>query len=198
MADPAKARRTDAELWAELEALPANQKGEIIDGELYTMPRPRPRHARVATVLGRYVGGAFDFDEDGPGGWVILVEPGIELPSAPEIAPDVAGWRRERFAWPEGDEPLRLVPDWVCEVLSPSNAAYDRGVKFPFYARAGASWLWVVDPRDRTVEVRKLDGGRWSVIGTFAGDEPMCAEPFDAIEIPLSLLWVGPDTQVPT
>ena len=71
-------------------------------------------------------------------------------------------------------------------------------MKFPFYARAGVSWLWVVDPRDRTVEVRKLDGGRWSVIGTFAGDEPMCAEPFDAIEIPLSLLWVGPDTQVPT
>ena len=68
-------------------------------------------------MLGRYVGGAFDFDEDGPGGWVILVEPGIELPSAPEIAPDVAGWRRERFAWPEGDEPLRLVSDWVCEAL---------------------------------------------------------------------------------
>lgn len=189
MGDPAKAKRTDAELWAELQALPSNLKGEIIDGELHVMPRPRPRHMRVATVLGRYVGGPFDFDEGGPGGWVIIVEPGIELPSAPEVAPDVAGCRRERFKWPEDDQPLRLVPDWVCEVLSPSNAAYDRRIKFPFYARVGVSWLWIVDPRDRTVEICRLENGRWSVVGTFAGDESMRAEPFEAVEIPLSRLW---------
>ncbi len=189
MGDPAKARRSDAELWAELLALPPNVRGEIIDGELHVMPRPRPRHMRVATVLGRYVGGPFDFDEDGPGGWGILVEPGIELPGAPEVAPDVAGWHRERFAWPAEDEPLRLVPDWICEVLSPSNAAYDRRIKFPFYARVGVSWLWVVDPRDRTVEIRKREGDHWSVIATFAGDEPMRAEPFEVIEVPLARLW---------
>ena len=189
MADPAKAKRSDAELWAELEALPAHLKGEIIDGALHVMPRPRPRHMRVATVLGRYIGGAFDFDEDGPGGWGILVEPGIELPSAPEVGPDLAGWRRERFVWPEGEEPLRIVPDWVCEVLSPSNAAYDRRTKFPFYARIGVSWLWIVDPRDRTVDGCRLENGRWSVVATFADEEPMRAEPFEAIEIPLSRLW---------
>lgn len=192
MGDPAKARRTDAELRAELEALPSNLKGEIIDGELHVMPRPRPRHMRVSSVLGRYVGGAFDYDDDGPGGWIILVEPGIELPSAPEISPDVAGWRRERFVWPAEDEPLTLVPDWVCEILSPSNAAYDRRIKFPLYARAGVSWLWVVDPRDRTVEVRKRGGDHWSVVGVFAGDEPMRAEPFDAIAVPLARLWANP------
>lgn len=189
MGDPAKARRSDAELWAELEALPSNVRGEIIDGELHVMPRSRPRHMRVATVLGRYVGGAFDFDEDGPGGWVILVEPGIELPGAPEVAPNLAGWRRERFTWPSDDEPLRLVPDWVCEVLSPSNAVYDRRIKFPFYARVGVSWLWGVEPRDRTVEVRRREGDHWIVVATFAGEEPMRAEPFDAIEVPLARLW---------
>jgi Uma2 family endonuclease len=120
----------------------------------------------------------------------VLALPGIELPDAPEVAPDVAGWRREAFTWPEDDEPIRLVPDWICEVLSPSNAAYDRRVKFPFYARVGVSWLWVADPRDRTIEVRKLLAGHWSVVATFAGDEPTRAEPFDAIEIPLSQLWV--------
>jgi Uma2 family endonuclease len=189
MGDPAKARRSDAELWKELEALPSNLKGEIIDGELHVMPRPRPRHMRVSSVLGHFIGGAFDYGDGGPGGWVILVEPGIELPGAPEVAPDVAGWRRERFTWPSDDEPLRLVPDWVCEVLSPSNAAYDRTIKFPFYARVGVSWLWVVDPRDRTVEIRRREGDRWIVLSTFAEDEPMRAEPFDAIEIPLARLW---------
>jgi len=191
MANPAKARPTDAELWAELCALPESMKGEIIDGELYAMPRPRARHARINTRLGglmdRALGGD---DDDPPGGWVILIEPGIELPGAPEVAPDIAGWRRERFAWPAENESLCIVPDWVCEVLSPSNARYDRRIKFPFYARVGVSYLWVIDPAEKTVEVRKLEGGRWSVLATFAEDEPMRAEPFEGIEIPLGRLWV--------
>ena len=56
------------ELWARLEALPPNVKGEIIDGELYTQPRPRFRHARATGFLGHHLGGGFDYDEGGPGG----------------------------------------------------------------------------------------------------------------------------------
>lgn len=193
VADPAQARRSEAELKAELDRLPPNVKGEIIAGELYVMPRPRPRHARANAFLGHHIGGAFDFGEGGPGGWIVLVEPGIELPDAAEVAPDLAGWKRERFAWPPEGEPVRLVPDWVAEVLSPSNAAFDRKIKFPFYARVGVSWLWVVDPRDQTIEIRRLDGPHYRIVATFAGDEPMRAEPFDAIEIPLGRLWVDGD-----
>ena len=190
MGERAKARPTEAELRAQLEALPEGVKGEIIDGELFVMPRPRARHARVNTGIGHFLGGAFNFGGDESGGWVILVEPGIELPGAPEVAPDVAGWRRERFAWPTGDDALRIVPDWVCEVLSPSNARYDRRTKFPFYARVGVSWLWVVDPAERTVEIRKLVDGRWSVLATFADDDAMRAEPFEDVEVPVGRLWV--------
>jgi Uma2 family endonuclease len=183
------ARKVD-DLIAELAALPGNVKGEIIDGVLYTQPRPRPRHARFASALERYVGGPFDLDDDGPGGWVILVEPGIELPGAPEVAPDLAGWRRERFKWPEEDQPLRLAPDWVCEVLSPSNKTYDRSVKFPFYARMGIEWLWIVEPREHTVDVQRLVQGNWTASGKFSGADAARLEPFAAVEIPLGRLWV--------
>ena len=191
MADAATARRTDAELWAALEALPEGQKGEILDGELYVQPRPRSRHARINVSLSAQIGRAVDdFDAAGSGSWIILVEPGIELPGAPEVAPDIAGWRRDRFEWPD-DEAIRVVPDWVCEVLSPSNARYDRRVKFPFYARVGLPWLWVADPRDRTIEVRRLENGRWSIVAAFADDDLMRAPPFEEVEIPLARLW-GP------
>lgn len=184
----APARDLDA-LIAELAALPSNVKGEIIDGELYTQPRPRYRHQRSTSALGHYIGGPFDLDGDGPGGWIIIVEPGIELPNSPEVAPDLAGWRRERFTVPAESEPIRIVPDWICEALSRSNASYDRTVKFPYYARVGVEWLWVVDTRDQTLEVRHLVDGTWSVRATFAGDVAMRAEPFDAVEIPLGKLW---------
>ncbi len=189
MGEAARARRTDDELRADLDALPEGQKGEIIDGELYVQLRPRARHARVNSSLAVHLGGALDdYGGAGTGGWIILVEPGIELPNAPEVAPDLAGWRRERFDWVD-DEPIRVVPDWVCEVLSPSNARYDRRLKFPFYARVGVPWLWVVDPRDRTVEVRRLESERWSIVATFVDTEPMRAPPFEEVEIPLARLW---------
>ena len=71
-----------------------------------------------------------------------------------------------------------------------SNAAYDRRTKFPYYARIGVAYLWVVDPAEQTIEVRRLSDGKWLVLCTFAGSEPLRAEPFTAIEIPLARLWV--------
>jgi Uma2 family endonuclease len=137
------------------------------------------------------VGGAFDYDDGGPGGWWILIEPGIELPGAPEVAPDLGGWRREHMPTPpaEGD-PITVVPDWVCEVLSPSNQRWDLLRKFPFYARIGVPWLWVIDPQQRTLEVRELREGAWSVRSTHGDEERVRLPPFEAIEIPLSRMWI--------
>ncbi len=179
------------ELIARLNDLPESQKGEIIDGELFVQPRPRFRHARVTGFLSRHIGGAFDFDDGGPGGWWIVPEPAIELPDAPEVSPDLGGWRRERMpAPPPEDEPLRLVPDWVCEVLSPSNRRWDLKKKFPFYARVGVPWLWVVDPPAETVSVRTLDRGEWKIVREVVGSEAVALQPFELIELPLGRLWL--------
>jgi Uma2 family endonuclease len=185
------AGKTAASLWAELEALPEHLKGEIIDGQLYVQPRPRPRHARGIGFLGHFLGGSFDYDADGPGGWWIVPEPGIELERAPEVSPDLAGWRREGLPRlpPEG-RPFTTVPDWVCEVLSPSNARYDQQTKAPFHASVGVPWLWLVDTRSRLIEVRRLAGGKWRVDAVFSDDPAARIPPFDAIEIPLDRLWV--------
>ena len=182
---------SDAELLARLNALPENQKGEIIEGELFVQPRPRFLHARADAFLTHYIGGPFDMDADGPGGWWILPEPSIELPRAPEVAPDVAGWRRERMPEPPPEgEPITLVPDWVCEVLSPSNRRWDIKKKFPYYARIGVPWLWVVDPPARTISVRRLVSGAWTIVMETEGDESIALDPFAIIELPLGRLWI--------
>jgi len=189
MTDAAHVRLDRSATRADLDKLPPYVKGEILNGVLYTQARPKPGHTRAASVLARRIGGPFDDDPAGPGGWWILDEPGIELPNSPEIAPDIAGWRRERLPELPEDEPIRVVPDWVCEVLSPSNHAYDRRTKFPFYAEVGVGYLWVVDPPARTVEIKKLVDGRWTDIAVFADDEALRAEPFEAVEIALGPLW---------
>ena len=51
------------------------------------------------------------------------------------------------------------------------------------------SHLWLCDPRIRTLEVYRLESGRWSELDTFEGDVKVRAEPFDAIEIDLARIW---------
>lgn len=56
----------------------------------------------------------------------------------------------------------------------------------PIYAR---EHVWLVDPREKTIEVLRLAGEGCSLVGTFGGDQGVRAEPFDATEIPPAFLW---------
>jgi Uma2 family endonuclease len=181
---------------ADLDALPPTWRGEILDGELYAFPRPGAPHVHIETSVGADLSGPFHRGRGGPGGWWILVEPGIQLPRAPEVAPDLAGWRRERLPRLPASGPIAVVPDWVCEVLSSSTRSYDMLVKRPFYAEIGVQHLWYIDPESRTLTVSRLEGGRWLELGIFGGEQVVRAEPFDSIEIPLEPWWeaVNPET----
>jgi Uma2 family endonuclease len=81
------------------------------------------------------------------------------------------------------------VPDWVCEVLSPSTQSYDRKVKARVYAAKGVKHMWLVHPKTRTVEVMRLHEGKWLVLDVYNDQETVRAEPFDAIELDLANLF---------
>lgn len=169
--------------------LPEHLVGEIIGGQLYTSPRPAPKHALVYSNMGYTLGGPFHQGIGGPGGWWIIDEPELHL-GADIVVPDLAGWRRERLPELPDSAWFELPPDWVCEILSPSTAQNDRGVKMPIYAREGVRHLWLIDPDLRTLEAYTLsDNGLWSLLGTLSDDAPVSVEPFDAIEFPLDRLW---------
>lgn len=177
--------------YADLEAAPPHRVAELIDGVLYTFPRPAPRHARASTALGSEIFDPFDRGRNGPGGWHILHEPEIHFrPRERAVVPDLAGWRRERLPRLPEENFFRLAPDWVCEVLSPSTMAHDKARKRPLYAREGVPNLWLVDPVARTLEVHVLGAdGLYNVTGTYHGSARVRAEPFETLELDLALLW---------
>ena len=135
------------------ETAPENLTGEIINGELHTQPRPAGRHGEAGSVLGMHIGSPFRLGNGGPGGWWILDEPEIHfVRDTVVVVPDLAGWRRERMPnIPEGHR-FEVVPDWVCEILSPSTGKKDRAKKLPLYARYGVAHAWLVDPLAQTLE----------------------------------------------
>lgn len=189
MGEPA--RKLEPATIADLEALPPNVKGEIIDGVLYTHARPRARHQALIGHLDRGLGGSFQEGGGRPGGWWILVEPGIEVMGSPEFSPDLAGWRVERMAELPQDTSIQVVPDWVCEVLSPSTRSYDLRTKRAFYARIGVKYLWYVDMDERSLTVSRLYEGKWLELGVYGEDDKVRAEPFEAVELEMEAWWIS-------
>ena len=180
---------------------PAHMVAEVIDGVLHLHPRPAFPHALAFSELGGQLVPAFSRGRGGPGGWVILGEPELHLGPEPDIlVPDLAGWRNERMPVVPRAAFVTLAPDWACEVISPSTGDVDRAEKVPIYARERVAHVWLVDPLLRTLEVLRLDGPTYRLVGTWRGEAKVRAEPFDAIELELGALWArvepepGPST----
>ncbi|MCR2831025.1 Uma2 family endonuclease [Acidithiobacillus ferrooxidans] len=176
--------------YEDLIGLPDNVVGEIIAAQLYVHPCPAPAYARAGSVLGNKVVTPFDQGEGGgPGGWWILDEP--ELPLSEDIfvrtSPAGVGERMPalpKTAW------FEMSPNWVCEVLSPATARTDRVLKVPRYAAAGVADCWLIDPDARTLEAYANQDGRWLLLGTWGGDDVASIDPFAAISLSLSSLWL--------
>ena len=184
--------------YADLERLPENMVGEILDGELFASPRPASPHAVAASNIGGELYGPFGRrgGGGGPGGWWFLLEPELHF-GQDVLVPDLAGWRRERMPRVPDVKAFELPPDWVCEVISPSTARIDRTRKARIYARAGVRHRWYVDPLARTLEVFRLQDRQWLQVAEYDGDVRVRAEPFDAIELDLTHWWLEPDPDAP-
>lgn len=174
-------------------ASPEGEIVEVIDDVAYMQARPRPRHARVVTRLAAQLN-SFD-GGDAPGGWQLLIEPEIHLPRVarkPQIVvPDLAGWTVASMPELPADEAaIKIAPDFVCEVLSPSTAVLDRSIKMPLYGIYSVSYAWLIDPVLHTVEVFRLGADHcWTVVTVVAGDTRVRLAPFEAVEIDLARLW---------
>lgn len=184
-------------LYADLAALPENRVGEIVDGVLYSFPRPALPHRRAQGRVFSQLDQPADDDSSGVrspmGRWILLFEPELHI-AGDVLVPDIAGWRRERMPELPETANTKLPPDWVCEVLSPSTAAHDRKRKLPRYAAMGVPHLWLVDPAAKCIEVFALTtvpdaGQRYALMATHADDEKTAIPPFEDVAFDVGALW---------
>ena len=183
---PATLLKTGA-TYDDLRDVPDNFVAEMFDGELYASPRPALPHTRAATLLVADLANAFDRSRTGRGGWIILVEPELHFGNDVPV-PDLAAWRRERLPAVPAEPYMTLAPDWVCEVLSASTEAFDRGKK-RVYARASIAHAWLVHRLRRTLEALSLEAGNWVALTVHEEGGRARVPPFDAIELELAALW---------
>ena len=182
--------------YADIEALPPNVNGEIIDGELFASPRPAPPHFHTASALGALIHVHFHLGLMGPGGWRIFDEPELHV-DGQVLVPDIAGWRVENWTDDIKTAAVKHAPDWICEVLSPSTEFRDRARKLLVYARLGVKYAWLVHPTQHMVEVYTNQDGLWRLETVAAGNGELAAVPFEAAPISLRSLWLKPPADEP-
>lgn len=178
--------------YADLLKLDADVRAEIFAGQIVVTPSPLPRHSKSQGAVRRFIGGPFDDDDGrgGPGGWWIFVEVDVQLGPHDVVRPDVSGWQRARLPNPADVRPIEVVPDWVCEVISPSTASRDRVNKRALYATHGVGHYWLLDPDARTLEVLELRGEQWTEVGAFDDTAVARIAPFEAVEIDVGRLFL--------
>ena len=143
--------------WEEFARLPTSgsTRHEVIDGELAVTPAPTSAHQRVVAnlmfLLDRFVR-EHRLGEVLPGPIDVLFGEGDYL------EPDLVFVRTDR-AHLVSERGIEGPPDLVVEILSPSTAHRDRGVKLERYRHFGVPEYWIVDVEARTVEVWRLAEG---------------------------------------
>ena len=80
-----------------------------------------------------------------------------------DYEPDLCFFRKETAQAFTPDQMLFPAPDFIAEILSPSTAARDRGIKFEDYAAHGVGEYWLLDPETEVVEQYVLEGGRYAL-----------------------------------
>jgi Uma2 family endonuclease len=174
-------------IYNDLERLPENVVGEIIDGELHAHPRPSPRHALAASAIGGMIGNRYHWGS-ASGGWWILDEPELRFGDN-VVVPDIAGWRRQTMPeLPESNQ-FKIRPDWVCEVLSASTVMLDRNRKLPLYVNEGVGHVWLVDPTLHVVEIYQPSISHTDPIMTIVGKVVLNAPPFEDTGIDLGQVF---------
>ncbi len=135
--------------------LPENVRAELIDGEFYYMSAPSRIHQEILMALAKTIANYIDqkkgnckiypapfavklFEDDNK----MIVEPDISVICDPNKLTDRG---------------CTGAPDWIIEIVSPSNSSNDHVRKLNLYMDAGVREYWIVDPLSKKIFVYHLE-----------------------------------------
>lgn len=131
---------------------------ELINGVVTSAPPAIEPVSRALTRLCLSIG---TFIEERQLGYGYVGNPGFFITSDPDtvLAPDFAFIRKERAA-AILNQPgfMRIAPDFLIEVLAPSERAIHHFAKLRLYLQAGVQLIWVVFPVERLIAVYAAGG----------------------------------------
>jgi len=140
--------------------LPANTRAELIHGQFYNMSAPSRIHQEILTFIFKkiayYIDANNGFCHVYPAPFAVklfqddttIVEPDISVICDPDKLTDKG---------------CNGAPDWIIEIISPSDPGHDFIYKLNLYANAGVREYWIVNPLNSTLFVYHLENSDFKV-----------------------------------
>jgi Uma2 family endonuclease len=177
--------------FADLAALGDDSRSEVIHGVIVEKASPSAEHGASQFSFSGVLLRRFQRHPGGrwPGGWWFGTEIDVEYETHEIYLHDIVGWRRERVPERPSGRPIRIRPDWACELLSPSNSKRDVVDKFNVLHTNGVPHYWIADPIEQTLIVHRWESAGYLVVLSAAAGDVVRAEPFDAVELRVSTLF---------
>ncbi len=142
-----------------------NQIDELIDGEYIVSPPPTITHQFVVGNLHFFLRSVASL------GKTVIAPAAIRFEVDHVLEPDIFWIRPDGDCQPINNRYWQGAPDLVIEVLSPSTAKRDRGIKFDVYERHGVREYWLVDLDAQFVEVYQHQEDAFKRQGIFGVEE---------------------------
>ena len=172
--------------YADLVAIPSDGKRyELHEGEIYMTAAPRPRHQQVVGNLHLIL--AAHVRRLGLGE-VFLSPIDVILADVTVVEPDLVYLETARLGR-VSDRAIEGPPTLAIEVLSPSTAAADRGVKLQLSAKYGVPHYWIVDPDARLIETYRLAGPSYEGGPRLDGPVSVALPPFPDLLLDPASVW---------
>jgi Uma2 family endonuclease len=83
---------------------------------------------------------------------------------------------------------IEMVPDWVCEIVSPGHERKDTLQLFLLLQRSRVPFYWLIWPEDRVLIAHYLDGDSYRVVRTISGETRARIPPFDSVGLDLAYI----------
>ena len=129
---------------------------EIIGGEkIYMAASPNPDHNTIVGQLFIIFGNYLNLKQNGT---AIFADVDVHLPDGDVFRPDFYVVKNLNIV--QRKKAVYGVPDLVVEVLSPSTAKKDFGAKKDSYEKHGVKEYWIVNPKDKSIQVYLLVEGK--------------------------------------
>jgi Uma2 family endonuclease len=146
--------------YAELEAWPDDgRRYELYDGEVYVCPAPMPRHQLALAELHDRLREHAELH----GGLALISPIDIVFNEYNVLQPDIAFFEAAQRHHVKLDEAIRVPPDVVVEVISPSTVWNDLGRKKAAFARFGVREYWLLDPHIERIERHSLTAASYQL-----------------------------------
>ncbi len=175
-----------------LDAWKEDERLELINGEIVRRPMPRFAHGLVQGGISDELL-SFKRKSGSSDGWWIIPEINVRYGEHQCPCHDLAGWRKDRMPNPPTGI-VEIIPDWVCEVISPGHERKDLFHNFMLLQSYTVPYYWIISPEDKTIIAYHLVGENYHSVFSIECKRPedlkkVRIPPFAEVEIDLAYVF---------